>query len=122
MIYLALFICYIACGRTLYTTSAGGISGSIIDNCLIRCRRQITASEQVIYLAFGISNICSAADTTAIGSIILQTTSARRISRDIDDPPIVIHCVLLGCGGQTATRRKMEDLALRITDKYLCRA
>ena len=46
----------------------------------------------MIYLSITVGNIGSAA-----AGIILQTASTGSITGNIYDPPIVIHCVLLGC-------------------------
>ena len=76
----------------------------------------------MIYLGLGVSNICSTAASAASATVIFQATSARRITSDIDDPPIIVHCILLRGRGKIATSRKVEYLGFGITNKILSRA
>ena len=47
----------------------------------------------MVYLTFGIGNVSGTA--TAASAIVLKTASAGRISRNVDNPVVVIHHVLL---------------------------
>ena len=69
----------------------------------------------MIYSAILISYIAGGS-----GAVILQASAAGSIARYIDYPPIIVHCILLGCGRKIAAGRQMEHLGFGITDEILC--
>ena len=68
----------------------------------------------MVNLACAISNVgCTAT------AIIAKALSTGSIACNIDNPPVVIHCVLLRCRRKIAAGRKVEHLSFGITDECL---
>ena len=53
----------------------------------------------------------------ALWNVVLQTDSAGLVADAVDDEPIVIEVIPLRCGGKVAAGRKVEDLALLVSDE-----
>ena len=66
----------------------------------------------MIYVCRGIGNIYRGAC-----GVVFQATSAGRVARNIDNPPIIVHGVLLGCRRKIGASGKVEYLCFGVPNK-----
>ena len=123
MVYLGLCVCYVVRGAGGTDTAAAGcITACACNGNSVSRIRKIATGGQMIYLCGFVSDIagcCTTATATATATIVAQATSTRSVPRNVYDPVIIVHYVLLRGGREVGAGRKVEYLGFRITDEVL---